>query len=211
MPPELPSPGNLPELDCVSASSKAAGCSLNTRNRRRYMPVPTSGFPCRWKVDACVFSAERPIIGRGDVRLSVRSISGAVLGFPIAAGLSTVRDRSVLSARAREVAGFGSRWRSDEETLALLKAPLPSLNPEWLRPFIGNFAPAMKDAPTWRWANAYGTLLAEAAYSHAIACELRGVFALKRPRSGGEPDREGPDRRCRSDRSRKVRALLRRD
>ena len=98
----ITSPGNLPELDCVSASSKAAGCSLNTRNRRRYMPVPTSGFPCRWKVDACVFSAERPIIGRGDVRLSVRSISGAVLGFPIAAGLSTVR-RSIrtISARAR--------------------------------------------------------------------------------------------------------------
>lgn len=64
--------------------------------------------------------------------------------------------------RAREVAGFGSKWRSDEETLALLKAPLPTLNPQWLRPFIWNYAPAMKDAATWRWANAYGALLADA-------------------------------------------------
>lgn len=64
--------------------------------------------------------------------------------------------------RAREVAGFGSTWRSDQETLALLKATLPALNPDWIRPFIWHYAPAMKDAPTWRWANAYGALLREA-------------------------------------------------
>ncbi len=63
--------------------------------------------------------------------------------------------------RAQEVAGFGSKWRSDEQTLALLKAPLPSLNPQWLRPFVWNYAPAMADAATWRWANAYTPLLTD--------------------------------------------------
>jgi choline dehydrogenase-like flavoprotein len=85
--------------------------------------------------------------------------------------------------RAREVAGFGSTWRSDEETLALLKAPLPSLNPEWLRPFIWNFAPAMKDAPTWRWANAYGTLLAEADNIRTLLHANFAEFSLSRDRA----------------------------
>jgi choline dehydrogenase-like flavoprotein len=85
--------------------------------------------------------------------------------------------------RAREVAGFGSTWHSDEETLALLKAPLPSLNPEWLRPFIWNFAPAMKDAPTWRWANAYGTLLAEADNIRTLLHANFAEFSLSRDRA----------------------------
>lgn len=63
--------------------------------------------------------------------------------------------------RAREVAGIGSRWRSDAETLALLKAPLPPLNPEWLRPFIWHYSPGTKGDTTRRWAEAYGTLLRE--------------------------------------------------
>ena len=85
--------------------------------------------------------------------------------------------------RAREVAGFGSKWRSDAETLALLKAPLPSLNPEWLRPFIWNYAPAMKDAPTWRWANAYGTHLAEADNIRTLLHANFAEFSLSRDRT----------------------------
>jgi choline dehydrogenase-like flavoprotein len=85
--------------------------------------------------------------------------------------------------RAREVAGFGSKWRSDQETLALLKAPLPSLNPEWLKPFIWNYAPAMKDAATWRWANAYGTLLAEADNVRTLLHANFAEFSLSRDRA----------------------------
>lgn len=85
--------------------------------------------------------------------------------------------------RACEVAGFGSKWRSDEETLALLKAPLPSLNPEWLRPFIWNYAPAMKDAATWRWANAYGTLLAKADNIRTLLHANFAEFSLSRDRA----------------------------
>jgi choline dehydrogenase-like flavoprotein len=84
---------------------------------------------------------------------------------------------------AREVAGFGSKWRSDEEALALLKVPLPSLNPEWLRPFIWNYAPAMKEAATWRWANAYGTLLAEAANVRTLLHANFAQFSLSRDRT----------------------------
>jgi len=85
--------------------------------------------------------------------------------------------------RAREVAGFGSKWRSDEQTLALLKAPLPALNPEWLRPFVWNYAPAMKDAATWRWANAYGALLAEADNIRTLLHANFAEFALSRNRA----------------------------
>jgi choline dehydrogenase-like flavoprotein len=85
--------------------------------------------------------------------------------------------------RAREVAGFGSKWRSDEETLALLKAPLPALNPQWLRPYIWNYAPAMKDAATWRWANAYGTALAEAANVRTLLHANFAEFSLSKDRS----------------------------
>ncbi|MGO9930452.1 MAG: FAD-dependent oxidoreductase [Steroidobacteraceae bacterium] len=84
---------------------------------------------------------------------------------------------------AREVAGFGSKWRSDEETLALLKAPLPSLNPEWFRPFIWRYAPAIKEAATWRWANAYGTLLAEADNVRTLLHANFAEFSLSRDRA----------------------------
>jgi choline dehydrogenase-like flavoprotein len=84
--------------------------------------------------------------------------------------------------RAREVAGFGSKWRSDEETLALLKSPLPALNREWLRPFIWNYAPAMKDAATWRWANAYYSLLAESNNVRTLLHANFAEFSLAGPR-----------------------------
>ena len=84
---------------------------------------------------------------------------------------------------AHEVAGFGAKWRSDEETLALLKAPLPSLNPQWLRPFIWRYAPAMKDASTWRWANAYGTLLAEATNVRTLLHANFAEFSLSKDRA----------------------------
>ena len=84
--------------------------------------------------------------------------------------------------RAHEVAGFGSRWRSDAETLALLKAPLPSLNPDWFRPFIWHYAPAMKDATTWRWANAYDALLREANNVRTLLHANFAEFSVARDR-----------------------------
>jgi choline dehydrogenase-like flavoprotein len=84
---------------------------------------------------------------------------------------------------AREVAGFGSAWRSDQETLALLEAPLPALNPEWLSPFIWRYAPAMKDASTWRWANAYRKLLAESTNVRTLLHANFAEFSLSKNRS----------------------------
>jgi len=85
--------------------------------------------------------------------------------------------------RACEVAGFESKWRSDEETLALLEAPLPVLNPDWLRPFIWHYAPAMRGASTWRWAKAYGTLLAEAVNVRTLLHANFAEFSLSRDRT----------------------------
>ncbi|HEY4972811.1 MAG TPA: hypothetical protein VII41_04330, partial [Steroidobacteraceae bacterium] len=65
--------------------------------------------------------------------------------------------------RAREVAGFTSPWLSDQDTLAYLNVNLPSINQEWLKPFLWHFTPVMKDAPAWRWAIAYSGLLQESA------------------------------------------------
>jgi len=64
-------------------------------------------------------------------------------------------------ARARKVAGFSSAWRSDADTLSYLNIVPPSINPEWLKPFLWHFTPAMNDAPVWKWANAYGRTLRE--------------------------------------------------
>jgi choline dehydrogenase-like flavoprotein len=80
--------------------------------------------------------------------------------------------------RAHEVVGFGSRWRSDADTLSLLKAPLPPVNPDWFQPFIWHYAPAMKEAPTWRWANAYGALLREAANVRTLLHANFAEFSL---------------------------------
>jgi choline dehydrogenase-like flavoprotein len=85
--------------------------------------------------------------------------------------------------RACEVAGFPSKWRSDEETLALLKAPLPSFNPKWFSPFIWHYAPPMKDAATWRWANAYGAFLAQANNVRTLLHANFAEFSLSRGRA----------------------------
>lgn len=85
--------------------------------------------------------------------------------------------------RARAVAGFGSTWRSDEQTMALLKAPLPPLNPEWIRPFVWNYAPPMKDAATWRWANAYGAFLAERGDIRTLLHANFAEFSLSKDRA----------------------------
>lgn len=63
--------------------------------------------------------------------------------------------------RACKVAGFSSPWLSDAKTLSYLRVALPSMNQEWLQPFLWHYAPAMKDAPYWRWAKAYGEVLRE--------------------------------------------------
>jgi choline dehydrogenase-like flavoprotein len=62
-------------------------------------------------------------------------------------------------ARACEIAGFTSAWLSDEDTLSYLKVVPPAINPQWLKPFLWHYAPAMKDSPVWKWANAYGGIL----------------------------------------------------
>ncbi len=84
---------------------------------------------------------------------------------------------------AREVAGFGSKWRSDQETLALLQAPLPALNPAWFRPFIWRYAPAMQDTSTWRWAKAYGAQLAAADNVRTLLHANFTQFALAKDRT----------------------------
>ena len=61
--------------------------------------------------------------------------------------------------RACKVAGFSSPWLSDRDTLSYLNVTLPSINEEWLKPFLWHFTPHTKDAPAWRWATAYGGLL----------------------------------------------------
>jgi choline dehydrogenase-like flavoprotein len=85
--------------------------------------------------------------------------------------------------RAHEVVGFGSRWRSDAATLALLKAPLPPLNPDWFEPFIWHYAPAMKEAPTWRWADAYGGMLRESSTVRTLLHANFAEFSLAQDRS----------------------------
>ncbi len=61
-------------------------------------------------------------------------------------------DRSELDpyyARACKVAGFPSPWLSDPETLASLDISLPSINEEWLRPFLWHFTPRDEETPAW--------------------------------------------------------------
>jgi choline dehydrogenase-like flavoprotein len=68
-------------------------------------------------------------------------------------------DRAALDpyyARAQKVAGFPTRWLSEADTLSFLKIALPSINGQWIKPFLWHYAPAMKDAPVWKWGGAYG-------------------------------------------------------
>jgi len=77
--------------------------------------------------------------------------------------------------RARQVAGFPSPWLDDARTLAeTLKVDLPAINPEWLRPFLWHYAPAMQDAGAWNWGLAYRRVLAE---SRNIRTLLHANFA----------------------------------
>jgi choline dehydrogenase-like flavoprotein len=77
--------------------------------------------------------------------------------------------------RARRVAGFPSAWLPDAQTLAdALKVHLPAINPEWLRPFLWHYAPAMADAGTWNWGVAYRQTLRE---SRNIRTLLHANFA----------------------------------
>ena len=58
-------------------------------------------------------------------------------------------------ARAQKIAGFTTPWRSDAETMAYMKVALPATTAQWIEPFLWRYAPAMKDALVWNWANAY--------------------------------------------------------
>jgi choline dehydrogenase-like flavoprotein len=86
-------------------------------------------------------------------------------------------------ARARTVAGFSSAWLSDADTLSYLGIALPSINEEWLKPFLWHFTPAMKDAPAWRWANAYGKVLRESSNIHALLHANFKAFSTEKDRS----------------------------
>ena len=86
-------------------------------------------------------------------------------------------DRSELDpyyARACKVAGFPARWLSDPETLASLDIKLPSVNEEWLRPFLWHFTPRTKDTPAWSFGIAYEQLLQD---SSNIRTLLHANFA----------------------------------
>jgi len=76
--------------------------------------------------------------------------------------------------RAIEVAGFAKPWQSDADTLAYLRAVLPAVDARWLMPFLWHYTPPMKDAPVWKWANAYGAELRE---SSNIRTLLHANFA----------------------------------
>ena len=70
--------------------------------------------------------------------------------------------------RACKVAGFSSGWLSDAGTLSYLNVALPPINDAWLRPCLWHFTPAMKDAPVWKWANAYGGIVRDSSNIRAI-------------------------------------------
>jgi choline dehydrogenase-like flavoprotein len=70
--------------------------------------------------------------------------------------------------RAQKVAGFRTEWLSDTDTLANLNVTLPALDETRLAPFLWHYAPAMKDAPAWRWANAYGPELRESKHVRVL-------------------------------------------
>ena len=63
--------------------------------------------------------------------------------------------------RAQKVSGFVAPWRSDADTLTYLHAALPPLDSTWLMPFLWHYTPPMKDAPVWKWGNAYAAELRE--------------------------------------------------
>ena len=86
--------------------------------------------------------------------------------------------------RARKVAGFTSEWLSDADTLSYLKVALPSINQEWLRPFLWHYTPAMTDAPVWRWANAYGKSLQESSNIRVLLHANFSAFSTEGDRSG---------------------------
>jgi choline dehydrogenase-like flavoprotein len=85
--------------------------------------------------------------------------------------------------RARKIAGFRSNWLSDEDALSYLKDVLPSINSEWLKPFLWHFTPAMKDAPVWKWANAYGKVVGESNNIRALLHANFTAFSTERDRT----------------------------
>jgi len=70
--------------------------------------------------------------------------------------------------RAQKVAGFVTPWQSDADTLAYLRDVLPPVDSKWLMPFLWHYAPPMKDAPVWKWGNAYGAELHDSSNIRAL-------------------------------------------
>lgn len=64
--------------------------------------------------------------------------------------------------RARAVAGFREPWRDDAATFALLKAVMPDLDAQRVRPYLWHFAPSTAESGVWNWRTAYRSVLEEA-------------------------------------------------
>lgn len=84
--------------------------------------------------------------------------------------------------RAQKVAGFKSEWLSDTDTLSFLKVALPEINPQWLKPFLWHYTPAMKDAPAWRWGTAYGQELRESKHIRTLLHANFAAFSTEKDR-----------------------------
>jgi choline dehydrogenase-like flavoprotein len=85
--------------------------------------------------------------------------------------------------RAQKVAGFTTPWQSDADTLAYLRAALPPVDSKWLMPFLWHYTPPMKDAPVWKWGNAYGAELRESGDIRTLLHANFAAFSTDKNRS----------------------------
>lgn len=85
--------------------------------------------------------------------------------------------------RARQIAGFSAPWLSDADTLSYLKIALPALDHSRLKPFLWHYTPAMKDAPVWKWANAYGGELRESKNIRTLLHANFAAFSTEKDRT----------------------------
>jgi choline dehydrogenase-like flavoprotein len=85
--------------------------------------------------------------------------------------------------RAQKVAGFPTPWRSDADTLTYLRAALPAVDSKWLMPSLWHYTPPMKDAPVWKWANAYGAELRASSNIRTLLHANFAAFSAEKNRS----------------------------
>jgi len=85
--------------------------------------------------------------------------------------------------RAQQISGFSAPWLSDADTLAYLKVALPAIDHSRLKPFLWHYTPAMKDAPVWKWANAYGSELRESKNIRTLLHANFAAFSTEKDRT----------------------------